>query len=112
MSERITISGRSQSGKTCMLIRKCAEHGGYIVCRGHNDARLIVEQAYELGLSIPFPITFHEFVTHSFNTRGCSPLWVDDVGALLEYMTQASIGGFTVETGPRSIRLGEVGDEW
>lgn len=102
----ITISGAAGSGKTCMLIRKCEKHGGYIVCRGQNDAARLARQADEIGCSIPFPITYHEFVTHDFHTRNCSPLWIDDVGALLEYMTAASIGGFTVETGPGSIRFG------
>lgn len=49
-------------GKTYQLIKKSAETGDYIVCINKFHVSELQSKALELGLEIPLPITFEEFV--------------------------------------------------
>jgi hypothetical protein len=79
----INILRPRRSGKTTDLIRICAEQGGYIVCQSKVEARRIFEAAQKMDLSIPFPITYDEFLSKRFHGKNCSPLHIDDADQLL-----------------------------
>jgi len=76
--------GSRQSGKTTECIRRCADLGGYIVCHNHNEAIRISEQAKKMGLNIPFPITYSEFVNGEFYSSGVKSLHIDNADLLFE----------------------------
>lgn len=58
----IYVAGR-QWGKTTFLIRKSVETGKTIVVPNEEMVRAIVMQADALRLTIPYPITFREFLS-------------------------------------------------
>ena len=58
----IYVAGR-QWGKTTFLIRKSVETGKTIVAPNEEMVRAIVMQADALRLTIPYPITFREFIS-------------------------------------------------
>lgn len=82
------ISKGRRSGKTTELIRMCAERGGYIVCRSHNAASMIKKQSKEMGLKIPYPMTYAELLHKSYYAQGVQKLYIDDVDELLRTITR------------------------
>lgn len=61
----IYAAGR-QWGKTTLLIRKSVETGKTIVAPNEEMVRAIVMQADALRLTIPYPITFREFLSKGY----------------------------------------------
>jgi ABC-type Mn2+/Zn2+ transport system ATPase subunit len=95
------ITGPRGGGKTIALIRLCAEQGGYIVCQSHQAARRIQQMAQEMGLNIPFPITFEDLLEKRLNGRGCSPLHVDNADLLVSLICRnagAQLGNTTTSS--------------
>ncbi len=50
------------SGKTTELIKKSAETGMYIVTANRLMAELTAKKAADMGLKIPYPISFNDFL--------------------------------------------------
>lgn len=71
---RIYVAGR-QWGKTTLLIKKSVETGKTIVAPNEEMVRAIVMRADALRLTIPYPITFREFLS-----KGC----YDGAGYLID----------------------------
>ena len=71
-----------QQGKTTAIIRSCAELGGYIVVPTSRDVRRVFDAARDMGLSVPFPITFSEFIGGKFSTK-IECFWIDDIDRCL-----------------------------
>ena len=84
---KIIMRGR-RNGKTTELIKMSAENGGYIVCRSHNAASMIKKQSKEMGLKIPYPITYAELLRKSYYAKGVKKLYIDDVDELLRTLTR------------------------
>lgn len=79
------IRGR-QEGKTTEAIRRAAEDFAYIVCADRQRVRQVQRRAEELGLDIPFPLTFAEFTGHHFYGKGIGGFVIDDVQELIQYL--------------------------
>jgi hypothetical protein len=62
-----------QGGKTHELIKLAAAEELVIVCPGHEMARYVSEEARDMGLKIPDPVTWHDFASSRWR-RG-RPLW-------------------------------------
>lgn len=77
-------------GKTTLLIEKAAENQNYIVCRSQKEAARIASIAQEMKLSIPFPITYAEFITKDFYSRGIKGFLIDNADALLQVMADST----------------------
>ena len=56
------VIGERCSGKTTRLIERSAKEGIYILVANKEMARCIVDQAKEMGLEIPFPVTLDEYL--------------------------------------------------
>jgi ligand-binding SRPBCC domain-containing protein len=82
------IQGARGSGKTTKLIQACAEHGGYIVCRSRDEAYRIDDLAVEMGVQIPFPLTYWEFQHNLYHEKGVRKIHIDDADDLLRYIAQ------------------------
>lgn len=82
------ISKGRRNGKTTELIRMCAERGGYIVCRSNNAALMIKRQSKEMGLKIPYPITYAELLHKNYYAKGVKKLYIDDANELLRTLTR------------------------
>jgi hypothetical protein len=90
-------TGPKGSGKTTLLIRKSAETGAYIVCRSHNEASRLQIAAKEIGLSIPLPITYSEFLAGQY-AKHIHGFLIDDLHGLFDQITNIPILAVTGET--------------
>lgn len=77
------IRGR-QEGKTTEAIRLAAADFLYIVCADLDRVQHVQRMAQEMGLSIPFPLTFDEFVGARFYGRGITGFVIEDAETLLQ----------------------------
>ncbi len=93
------ITGGPRSGKTTGLIRMAAERFSYIVCRSHEEASRIAKQARKMGLDIPFPMSYAEFLQGRYYPPGVRGVLIDDLKALVEYQSEVPIFGATIELG-------------
>lgn len=84
----IIIAQPRATGKTTALIRLSAEKGYYIVTANLLRANDIREKAFILGLKIPLPITWQEFLDGRFYARGVNGFLVDDAEQLIQYIAR------------------------
>jgi len=84
----VIIKSRRE-GKTLELIKRCAEEGGYIVCESYKDADLIKEKATSMGLNIPLPITYNEFIQGRYYGKGISGFHIDNADIFIQHMSKA-----------------------
>ena len=61
--DKICVGSR-QSGKTIELIKHSCLYGQIIVVAASVSVRYIEQKAKELGLNIPAPITYDEFINN------------------------------------------------
>lgn len=87
---QIIMRGR-RNGKTTELIKMCAENGGYIVCRSKEIAKMIQVQAKEMGLSIPLPLSYTEFISGSYYGRRIEKIYIDDADELLKRLAHGVV---------------------
>ena len=82
---KIIYGGRG-SGKTTKLIELSAKRGGYIICINKQAASRVFAQAAELGLKIPFPMTFIEFLNKEYYAPGIREVYIDNVEQFLQFV--------------------------
>ena len=80
---KIIVRGR-QGGKTTEMIRLAAETHAYIVCTDQRRARQIAQQARDMGLSIPFPLTASEWQKHHYHPPGVRGIMFDDLDRIIQ----------------------------
>ena len=86
------IIQKRQHGKTKRLIEESAKSGGYIVCRDKHECARISMVARDLGLKIPFPISFDEFTRKEYYGRGIKGgFLIDQADDLLQSMSVVPI---------------------
>lgn len=84
MKNLVLAKGRC-IGKTSDLIRKCAEDNySLIVCPTRRMCEAVHEQAKEMDLSIPMPITFKEFVNGQFRGKHIDKFYIDELQMSLD----------------------------
>jgi len=78
------------SGRTTKVIKESAEHKYHIICMNMNERSRIVEEAERMGLEIPKPITFHEFIEWKGRLAGLRPkgFLIDNADFLLQQMAR------------------------
>lgn len=82
----------ASSDRTEDLILRAVEVRAMIVCADHARAAEIIQQAEEMGLSIPYPLTAGELHTGGYYKEGIEHLVIDDLGSLISIWA-----GFTVD---------------
>jgi len=94
------ISRGRGAGKTTALVEMSAQTGSYIVTKDHHTARYTADLAKKMGLQIPFPLTFKEFLDHRWSSR-IKGFLLDDVELLLLHILShdAPIEAMTISTG-------------
>lgn len=85
------VSGARQSGRTTAMIREAAEAFAYIVVPDHRQARFVADLAREMGVDIPFPLTWNEFVSGQYNRAGVRGFVIDNLDQCLQGMTRVPI---------------------
>lgn len=86
-----TITGGRQTGKTTKAIEIAAEKFAYIVCRSQPDAFRIAERAREMGLDIPFPITYDEVLQGRARSTGIQGYVYDDARDFLQRLSSRPV---------------------
>lgn len=81
-------------GKTAYLIKKSAESGNYIVCRTMEVANHIQYHAKEMGLDIPLPITYSEFIHKEYGY--VNGFLIDDLEIFLEHLSSVPVNAITM----------------
>lgn len=72
-------------GKTSDLIRKCAgDNYSLIVCPTRKMCEAVHEQAKEMNLDIPMPITFKEFLNGQFCGKHIDKFYFDELQMSLD----------------------------
>ena len=85
-----------QEGKTEELIKLSHEHGYYMVVANMKTAQDVRDYAKEMDYNIPYPMTYHEFLTGKYNGMGVKKLLIDDAGLLIKYIAHCPIEAITV----------------
>lgn len=83
-------------GKTYQLIKKSAETGDYIVCTNRIQASELQNKASELGLKIPLPITFEDFLKRNHLGTNIKGILIDNADMLLECISKIPINAITM----------------
>jgi hypothetical protein len=91
---KIDVRGR-RAGKTFDLIRTAHENGGYIVCINQLEARRIFQEAEEMGMPIPFPLTPQEWLRGSYSPT-IPALYFDNLDMILQAITRVPIHTVTM----------------
>lgn len=85
-------------GKTTELIKKSAETGDYIVCHRLDESNRIQAEAQEMGLQIPLPITYDEFLKKRYYGKGISGFLIDNADMFLQSLSNVPINSITVSS--------------
>lgn len=95
-----------RAGKTTDIIKACKEYGGYIVCRNHEECYRVAKVAQEIGVNIPFPMSYDEFLNGLYYIPGTKCLHIDDIDMLLQQISKVPIHTVSItcfqEGGPGS----------
>lgn len=66
------LVGAAGTGKTAELIKRSAESGIYILVANRKRAEILIKQATDMKLYIPFPITLQEWLSSADRFHGSS----------------------------------------
>lgn len=75
-------------GKTDMLIWQSSNSGDYIVCRDGKTVQNIARRAMDLGVKIPFPLSYDEFLDRRYYKSGIRGFLIDDANKLIEILSK------------------------
>lgn len=92
---KIIYKGRN-TGKTTELIKLASTHQAYIVCHSIQCANGILKQARDMGLNIPMPITYDNFIDKKYYGEGIKGFLIDNAEHLLQRMTKVPIMAITI----------------
>ena len=81
----IIVRGR-MGGKTVEAIKIAARNNYTLVCYSVNEVKRVQKIAEDLGVKIPQPIMFGDFINHGPQTRGIKGFIIDNADMLLERM--------------------------
>jgi len=88
-----------QSGKTYEVIKRCMEEGGYIVCPNMDRAHKVSLMADDLGIDIPYPITFYDFMSGKYYPDGIKKFHIDDIDLCLQRFSRVPISTISLTSG-------------
>jgi len=83
-------------GKTTSLIKRSSESGEYIVCSTLDEASRISAEARSMGLDIPFPISYGEFISGQYSSRNINGFLVDNADQLIKVISRVPITAITI----------------
>lgn len=85
------IGGGRMCGKTVALIKRASEENLYILCANKHMAKLIFNQAQDMGLDIPFPITPDDLPIRGYMDK----VLIDEVEQVLRQLIGKHIAGMS-----------------
>lgn len=95
---KVIYSARG-TGKTTELINLASQDGGSLICHSYNEAVRIAKVAKEMGKSIPFPLTYEEYLKKNFYAIGIRAFYIDNVELLLAEISRGvPVKAITIST--------------
>ena len=85
------IARPRQGGKTTELIRLAAEEFLYVVCPDQAQVRYVANLARDMGLDIPFPLSWAEYSVGRYNGRGIKGFVIDNLDSCIQQMTTVPV---------------------
>ncbi len=83
------ICSQRQTGRTTKLIEKCASYKyALIVCPSRMRASIIFHDARKMGINIPMPMTFGDFIQGRFDAARINAFLIDDLDQCLAIYTR------------------------
>jgi hypothetical protein len=80
-----------RGGKTHDIIKACSEQGGYIVCRNVKAVQGVAQMARIMKITIPYPITFREFIEGGYHAPGVQKFHIDNADLCLQEISPIPI---------------------
>ena len=80
-----------QGGKTTELVRLAAEEFLYVVCPDQAQVFYVARMARDMGLGIPFPLTWHEFATGRYHSQGIKGFVIDNLDLCIQGMSHVPV---------------------
>ena len=96
------IISPTASGKTTELIKISSKLWHYIICRNSVARESIVQQAKEMGLDIPFPITYRESQVTETKGKWVKGYLLDDADEFLQTVFKGKVSVISM-TGDNTI---------
>ena len=91
-----TIIKQKGAGKTTTLIKISHLSGDYIVCKNINEANRIKSVAIDMGLDIPLPITYDEFIHKRYCGKNITGFLIDNIDDFLQTLSNVPINAITI----------------
>ncbi len=109
----IKIHKTKGEDKTLELIKLSHQTYNYIVCYNKQEAYRIQQEAKELNYSIPFPITYDEFIKKEYHGKNIQGFLIDNADELLQYMSRIEVKAvsLTVDQSDEKVRVSIVQDD-
>lgn len=92
---KIIIRGRQQ-GKTTELIKLAAEEWLYIICPSKMQACNVAKQAIDLGVDIPYPLTWLDYVNGNYYGKGINGFAIDNLDMCIQHMSSVPVKAITL----------------
>lgn len=89
---REVIGGKRKCGKTTELIKRAHEKQLYILCANRHMAEYVFDQANEMKLDIPFPVTVDDLPLRNLHNK---EVLVDEAEMVLEQLIGKRIAGMS-----------------
>ena len=80
-----------QGGKTTELIRLAAEEFLYVDSPDQAQVRYVARTARDMGLDIPFPLTWQEFTSGRYEGKGINGFVIDNLDMCIQQMTTVPV---------------------
>ena len=81
------IARPRQGGKTTDLVKLAAQEFLYVVCPDRHQVRHVQRMAAEMGLDIPFPMTWGEFLRCDYHSKGVQGFVIDNLDLCIQSMS-------------------------
>lgn len=86
-----TIVKQRLHGKTTELIRLANLKQLYIICPNKMQVSHVYKQATDMGLSIPFPITWYDFIHKNYYGKNIRGFVIDNLDMCVQQETVVPI---------------------
>jgi hypothetical protein len=80
-----------QGGKTTELVRLAAQEFLYVVCPDRAQALHVQRVARDMGLDIPFPMTWGEFLRCDYHSKGVRGFVIDNLDLCIQGMSHVPV---------------------
>ena len=85
------IARPRQGGKTTDLVRLAAAEFLYVVCPDRQQVRHVQRVARDMGLDIPFPMTWGEFLRGDYRSKGVKGFVIDNLDLCIQGMSHVPV---------------------